>query len=84
MTEEYSFGYDEGYQAGWNAAMDSIPAAPAPEVRKPALKPLTDEQRLDVINKTWNKYLQGEGHDSFGWCLTEAIEAAHGITVEQK
>lgn len=31
MTEEYSIGHDEGYQAGWNAAMDSIPAAPAQE-----------------------------------------------------
>ena len=31
MTEEYSVGYDEGYQSGWNAAMDSIPAAPGVE-----------------------------------------------------
>ena len=25
-TEEYSIGYEEGHQAGWNAAMDSLPA----------------------------------------------------------
>ena len=24
-TEEYCVGYDEGYQAGWNAAIDSPP-----------------------------------------------------------
>jgi hypothetical protein len=24
-TEQYSIGYDEGYQAGWNAAMDTSP-----------------------------------------------------------
>ena len=25
-TEQYSIGYDEGYQAGWNAAMEASPA----------------------------------------------------------
>lgn len=31
MSEEYSVGYDEGYQSGLNAAMDSIPAQPKVE-----------------------------------------------------
>ena len=26
MNEEWTVGYDEGYQAGWNAAMDAKPA----------------------------------------------------------
>ena len=35
-TEQYSIGYDEGYQAGWNAAMDAKPAQ---------RKPLTSQER---------------------------------------
>lgn len=35
-TEQYSIGYDEGYQDGWNAAMDTSPQ------RKPWVG-LTDE-----------------------------------------
>ena len=42
-------------------------------------KPLTDEQRRETINRAWNEYLRGEGHDSFGWYLSQATEAAHGI-----
>ena len=29
-TEQYSIGYEEGYQAGWNAAMDAKPAQQEP------------------------------------------------------
>ena len=29
MSEEYSVGYEEGYQAGWNAAIDAY-TAPQP------------------------------------------------------
>ena len=38
MSEEYSVGYSEGYQAGWNEAIDVTPPAAQPAV------PLTDEQ----------------------------------------
>ena len=27
MSEEYSVGYSEGYQAGWNAAIETTPPA---------------------------------------------------------
>ena len=27
MNEEYSVGYSEGYQAGWNAAIETTPPA---------------------------------------------------------
>jgi hypothetical protein len=36
MNEEYLVGYSEGYQAGWNAAIDTTPPAqPAPTVQEP-------------------------------------------------
>ncbi len=35
-TEQYSIGYDEGYQAGWNAAMDAKPAQQEPVAWKNA------------------------------------------------
>ena len=34
-TEQYSIGYEEGYQAGWNAAMDAKPEQPAPVLQEP-------------------------------------------------
>jgi hypothetical protein len=35
MSEEYSVGYSEGYQAGWNDAVDATPPAqPAPVQEK--------------------------------------------------
>ena len=36
-TEQYSIGYDEGYQAGWNAAMDAKPARQEPVAREQVL-----------------------------------------------
>ena len=43
MSEEYSVGYEEGYQAGWNEA-----------VEQPVLtKDLTDEDKL-ALWKKWN------------------------------
>jgi len=41
-TEQYSIGYEEGFQNGWNAAVDSLPAQ---------RKPLTD----DEITSLWEK-----------------------------
>jgi hypothetical protein len=49
------------------------------ELPAPA-QPLTDDQRREIINRAWNEYLRGEGDDSFSWYLSQAIEAAHGIT----
>ena len=64
-TEQYSIGYEEGFQNGWNAAVDSLPAQ---------RKPLTDEQLSAIGSKifpsTWNiRHVE----------LVRAIEAAHGI-----
>ena len=64
-TEEYSIGYEEGHQAGWNAAMDSLPA-------QRTWVGLTDEQ-IDDLSRTMVK-----GSKSANW-LCRAIEAAHGI-----
>ena len=42
-TEQYSTGYEEGFQNGWNAAVDSLPAQ---------RKPLTDEDKQRIHNET--------------------------------
>ena len=48
--------------------------------RPQAREPLTDEQRREVINKSWNDFLRGkEDGTSFSWYLSFAIEASHGI-----
>jgi hypothetical protein len=43
-------------------------------------KPLTDEQRKDLMNKAWNKWLsrKDDGH-LFAWDFSFEVEAAHGI-----
>lgn len=43
MTEERSIGYEEGYQAGWNAALDAK-ATPSADVQL-----LTDEELEEII-----------------------------------
>ena len=78
-TEQYSIGYEEGFQNGWNAAVDSLPAQ---------RKPLTDEQKRELIKKSklWDMQVH------IGWYSAPAksfvekamlliadIEAAHGI-----
>ena len=40
MNEEWTIGYEEGYQAGWNDAMDAKPAR--------EWVGLTDEERKDI------------------------------------
>jgi len=62
-TEQYSIGYDEGYQAGWNAAMDAKPAQ---------RKPLTYEE-IEAIGRG----ISAEDYGIFA--IARAIEAAHGI-----
>ena len=43
-------------------------------------KPLTDEQRKDLMNKAWNKWLGGEDDNHlFAWHFSFEVEAAHGI-----
>lgn len=43
-------------------------------------KPLTDERRKEIINKSWNDYLRGKDDGTwFSWHLSFDIEAAHGI-----
>ena len=63
-TEQHSIGYEEGYQAGWNDAMESLPAQ---------RKPLTDEQIGDL------KGGYQSGRIGSFVELIRAIEAAHGI-----
>ena len=46
----------------------------------PQRKPLTDEQRKDLMNKAWNKWLGGEDDNHlFAWHFSFEVEAAHGI-----
>lgn len=45
-TEEYSVGYNEGYQEGWNAALGSAPP-------KREWVDLTDDEIEDVRRKTF-------------------------------
>lgn len=72
-TEQYSIGYEEGYQAGWNEAM---------EAALPHRKPLTDEEidKLPWEPHEGNPMTFAEGLRYFA----RAIEAAHGIKGEQK
>jgi len=46
----------------------------------PQRKPLTDEQRQELMNKAWNKWLsrKDDGH-LFAWDFSFEVEAAHGI-----
>jgi hypothetical protein len=56
MNEEYSVGYSEGYQAGWNEAMDATP----PNVAMPPAAPrqsarstwvgLTNQELVDLTS----------------------------------
>ena len=66
-TEQYSIGYEEGFQNGWNAAVDSLPAQ---------RKPLTDEEILSIARDHYNPHQRPE------ISFARAIEAAHGIKGE--
>ena len=46
----------------------------------PQRKPLTDEQRKDLMNKAWDKWLGGKDDNHlFAWHFSFEVEAAHGI-----
>ena len=46
----------------------------------PQRKPLTDEQRKDLMNKAWKKRLSGKTDNRpFAWHFSFEVEAAHGI-----
>lgn len=89
-TEQYSDGYQEGHQDGWNAAMDSLPAQRKPltdDLEDPAsadccpycealLHPQTPSERKPLTHDELSKLWAT--HDN--WLeLCRAIEAAHGI-----
>jgi len=61
MTEEYSIGYDEGYQAGWNAAIDSVP-------------PAAQRQWVGLTDDEWDELADKYGMIIFGG-LKQEIEA---------
>jgi hypothetical protein len=67
-TEEYAVGYAEGYQTGWNEAIDSIP--PAAQRQWIGLTP--DEYRQLEKETTVNGY---NGDYCPAWDLIEAVEA---------
>ena len=67
-TEQYSIGYEEGFQNGWNAAVDSLPAQ---------RKPLTNDE-------IWDAYIRSPvcvSNSSLAnlYAIARAIEAAHNI-----
>ena len=46
-------------------------------------KPLTDEQRQELMSKAWNKWLSEKDDGRlFAWDFSFEVEAAHGITGE--
>ena len=46
----------------------------------PQRKPLTDEQRKDLMNKAWDKWLSGKDDNHlFAWHFSFEVEAAHDI-----
>jgi hypothetical protein len=52
----------------------------APPAQPPQRKPMTDEQRKDLMNKAWNKWLGGEDDNhTFAWHFSFEVEAAHNI-----
>lgn len=51
MSEEYSIGYSEGYQAGWNEAMDASPPA-----AKRQFVGLTNEEIFSVLGNLQREY----------------------------
>ena len=42
MSEEYSIGFQEGYQSGWNSALEAAP---------PQRQPLTDDEIVNLRNE---------------------------------
>lgn len=66
-TEEYCVGYDEGYQAGWNAAIDFTPPS------KPDREPVSKIEWFPAPIKTqW-------GHDMV--CASIEIDKDHTLTL---
>jgi hypothetical protein len=46
----------------------------------PQRKPLTDEQRQELMSKAWNKWLSRKDDGRlFAWDFSFEVEAAHGI-----
>ena len=46
----------------------------------PQRKPLTDEQRQELMSKAWNKWLSNKDDGRlFAWDFSFEVEAAHGI-----
>lgn len=64
-TEEYSVGYEAGYQDGWNACVDST--QPAQEVPR-----LSDGE----IRVAFDKADEGQEEPEFALAFARAIEAA--------
>jgi hypothetical protein len=55
---------------------DTQPTAPV----QPEQEPLTDEQRQDLMNKAWHKWLSKKDDGRlFAWDFSFVVEAAHGI-----
>lgn len=65
-TEQYSIGYEEGFQNGWNAAVDSLPAQ---------RKPLTDGR----ISWLWSDAHNDTTDRMPFQVFARAIEAHHNI-----
>jgi hypothetical protein len=62
-TEQYSIGYEEGYQTGWNDAMESLPAQ---------RNPLPPEWYAQWIRNNYQNYW------NIATLCDEMTKAAHG------
>ena len=68
--------HDVGFRKSEFGATPTVPLYTSP----PQRKPLTEEQRKDLINKAWNKWLIVKTDNRpFAWHFSFEVEAAHGI-----
>lgn len=80
MTEEQSNGYQDLYQAGWNAAIDAK-ATPSADVPL-----LTDEERYDLYQQVMrghhidslHYWLQGPAH-KYAIAIEQAVRQKAGL-----
>jgi hypothetical protein len=82
MSEEYSIGFQEGYQSGWNSALEAAPPQRQPLTDEEPVgfmvmerQPLTHDQRLDLLTafEEWKHDWNAES------ILIDMVEAAHNI-----
>ena len=81
-AEKFVGGYkDSGVPAVETGLEQVSPDTPPQRTEQtPQRKPLTHEQRQELMSKAWNKWLSGKTDNRpFAWHFSFEVEAAHGI-----